>query len=296
MSILRLSEQFEDRESVCNYLSDLLCKGRIGLFLGAGVSKPMGLPDWPELLKKLYDAKGATQPVGEELTRQAEIFRLTYFKKDKIEYLKFIKEVLYKNADISFNSLHTHKTLVAISSLVMASRRGSVGEIVTFNWDNFIELFLAYHGFVVKSIVDSHYWATLADVIVYHPHGFIPNSGDNFSDDIIFDQKSYSQIQGDQSNPWNQRLLTIMRSKFIIFIGLSGKDNNLDSLLSCCEKDHIAKKDSPYWGITFQTNVNDQSLYIWKERGIYPMIVSDYNDDLAGFLFKICQEAAHNVL
>jgi hypothetical protein len=291
--MLRFAIEFEDRDKVCDHLSELLSEGRIGLFLGAGISKPMGLPDWNEFVTRLFVTKGKPQPVNLSLERQAEIFKLDCFDTDFDGYLKFLQQELYKSADTSFKKMISNNTLSAIGSLVMSSRRGSVSEVVTLNWDNLIELYLSYHGFTVQSVIDSQHWASLADVIIYHPHGFIPCDGDNFSKQLIFDQSSYSQTVGDLSKAWNQKILTLIRSKFVIFIGLSGDDFNLDSLISHFSSDHIAKiSGCPFWGVTFTKNTNDPSNKIWKKRGVYPVEITDYENDLPDFLFKICQGAA----
>jgi NAD-dependent SIR2 family protein deacetylase len=297
MPPLRSHEQFENREALISFLSELLARGQIALFLGAGISEAMSLPDWDGLLESCFETKELQRPTQFNFKRQAEILRTKFYKDDNLGFEKFIKEELYKNVDPSFTNLNKLKALVAISSLVMASRRGFISEVVTFNWDNLLELFLSYHGFVVNSIIEPRHWSKQADVTIIHPHGYLPYNSSKFSENIIFDQKSYSKIQGDPTNLFNQKILTIMRSNFSIFIGLSGEDDNLDSLVETCSNEHIAKREQiPFWGITFNTNSEDLSIPIWKDRGIFPQIISDYEEDMPSFLFQICQQSAYNAV
>lgn len=176
----------------------------------------------------------------------------------------------------------------------MASSRGSVSEVITFNWDNLLELFLSYHGFVTDSVYEETHWANSVDVTVLHPHGYIPiNSKEKCSADIVFDQLSYSNVIGDTSRPWRQRLLTILRTHTCLFIGLSGDDPNLDSLLCSCKPQHASRGENTlFWGVRLSTSTDEIEANIWENRGIFCKIVSNYEQELPEIIFNICQRAA----
>jgi hypothetical protein len=111
------------------------------------------------------------------------------------------------------------------------------------------------------------------------------------SDRIVFDQMSYSQVMGDDSKPWRQAILSIMRTRTCLFIGTSGEDPNMDSMIVRCRDIHPAKDKRPvYWGVWFSTDASAAEL--WRSRGVFPWIVKDYESDLPGVLFRICQDAA----
>lgn len=62
----------DELRSHADRLGRLAAHGELSLFLGAGVSKPVGLPDWWELLKCLAEEAGADAPVGDDPYLAAE--------------------------------------------------------------------------------------------------------------------------------------------------------------------------------------------------------------------------------
>lgn len=289
-------DDYSDDRILIPYIAEQLVKGRLSLILGAGISAIFGLPKWEDLIKRLYKAQKKTPPKGKSFELLAEYFRREFYTNEYDGYIKAIHNALYKGIDTSFNALRLNGTLASIGSLVMASRRGSVSEVITFNFDNLLELYLSYHGFVTKSSSLNDYldWVDYSDVTVYHLHGMIPfDINQEYSKKIIFDQKSFSEIIGQENNPWRQLVLTLMRRHICLFIGLSGDDMNLDSILSSVHKSHIISINKiPYWGITFSTDGSRAKAGQWEDRGVFYKRISNYQHDLPEFLFSVCQEAA----
>lgn len=62
----------DELRSHADRLGHLAARGELSLFLGAGVSKPVGLPDWWELLSVLAKEAGAEAPAGDDPYRAAE--------------------------------------------------------------------------------------------------------------------------------------------------------------------------------------------------------------------------------
>ncbi len=284
---------FADRDQLTDYLAHQLVHGRMALVLGAGISKPFGLPEWDELILQLFATQGETPPT-DTAKRQAQFFRLKFFKGNVAGFLDELHKVLYANANPDFASLRVKSTLAAIGSLVMASRRGNASDVITFNFDDLLEIYLQYHGFVTASVFRPFHWSQSADVTVYHPHGLLPvDPTQERSDDVVFDQTSFSAIVGKDSDPWRQTALTILRRKTCLFLGLSGRDDNLDSMMNECKEQHASRdENTAYWGITFSTQDNQVARTIWQDRGVFYQQIADYDHDLPGFLFSICQKAA----
>jgi hypothetical protein len=261
--------------------------------LGAGISKPFGLPEWGELVQRLFAAQSETPP-PEAPERQAEYFRLKHFEKNPRGFTDAIHKALYVGVSADFAALRANGTLAAIGTMVMASHRGSVSDVVTFNFDNLLELFLGYHGFVTASVFREFHWAQSSDVAIYHPHGLIPfDPNQERSDKPVFDQSSYSAVVGKADSPWRQTILTILRRRTCLFVGLSGRDDNLDSMLQECRDQHASRgENAAYWGVAFSSTDDDVARRIWQNRGVFFNKVVDYDHDLPAFLFAICQKAA----
>lgn len=284
---------YENKKTLTSYLAKQLVQGKMALVLGAGISQPLGLPGWKKLIRRMYRQKGSRPPKGMTPEDLAGHFLDQRCKGDKKKFLDAVSKALYGGVDLSFENLKTNMTLEAIGSLVMASRRGSSSEVITFNFDDVLELFLEYHGFVVDSIVDEKYWRRNSDVTVYHPHGLLPSTkAHEGSQWIVFDRKSYS-LDLREDKPWNQQILTTMRTHSCVFIGVSGDDDKLDWFLNRCNDTHASRLEgTKYWGITFMTDAKSPKKEKWKQRGVYPKVVVDYTTDLPKFLFGVCQTAA----
>lgn len=286
-------DDFADSETLVKYLASQLQRGRLALILGAGLSVPFGLPDWIGLINRLYEMQGANVPPGQTPPRLAEYFRVTYFPRDKPGYIRAVQQALYRGVNADFEVLRKNDTLAAIASLIMAPRRGSTSEVYTFNFDNLLEIFLNYHGFVTASLSGARFWAGYADARVCHPHGMLPfDRGHACSEDIVFDQASYSAVVGKESDPWHQRMRVCMAEHTCLFIGLSGRDVNLDSLLHAVRDKHASRDDNTaFWGVSFSAGDEKVDRTIWEERGVFVHQLRSY-EDLGKFLFGICQEAA----
>ena len=284
-------DDWQQESTLLRFLSAQLVSGSLALVLGAGVSDHFGLPGWPLLIKTLFSSKRSAVP-RKDPKRQAEDFRNQYYENDVPGFLKAVKLALYRDVKIDFESMRSHNTLAAIASLVMASRRGSASRVITFNFDDLLEIYLEYHGFVTLSVGERMHWSRAVDVTVLHPHGLLPYRGPRVaSADIVFDQLSYTKAIGTKGSAWRQMLLSTMRTHTCLFIGLSGDDDNLDSLLERCMNQHASRLDnSLFWGVAFSTSEGNGSF--WRRRKVFLKQVDDYDRALPQFLFQICQGAA----
>jgi hypothetical protein len=296
---------FTNRRDLARRLGECLCEGRLALLLGAGVSmkvvKPdsgpwIGLPSWPRLIQNLYGSDPL--PTDIDLLTAAEDFLHDHCNDDEAVFKEAVRNALYSGGALDFVNLHSSRSLSAIAALIMASRRGRVSSVVTFNLDDVLERFLAYHGLVVHPVPSERYLSYAADVVIYHPHGFLPPSDSPFfkyqGDQVILDAYSYDKVLGDPSNRWSQIVRLVMETNVCLFVGLSDKDDHLRALAANAKKANPYRAYGlPYWAVTFKDTEDTKMARRWEKRGVYQMWVKDYEHDLPAFLFEVCQEAAN---
>lgn len=295
LSRMRDPTFFALRENLTTYLAEQLLKGRLCLGLGAGVSMALTLPSWDDLTAAVAAEAGLpfTPGIQNEILAQQSLARLNG---DRLRLGKIVRAALYNGYDSSLRGLVTHPLLVALGSLCIGSRRGSVRHIVTFNFDDLLEEYLRYYGFLAESVDRVPTWESRADVRVYHIHGLLPRDPSvPVRQPIVFTQADYDAVVGVATNDWRRTVLNVFASNTCVFIGLSGNDKNLTSLLSEVRKIHASsKRHDAYWGVRFSNSAEDPFLDLWKTHGVYQITVPTY-EDVPVWLLDICQEAARRV-
>jgi hypothetical protein len=292
-------------------LAGALKRGELMIVLGAGVSaarasgnrdaEDIGLPNWEELVNRCLDK--TNEVFGAEIARLGDdpktsdfLSKMTEVKTHYptyVDYVGLIRESLYQNKTLdSYADLYKIDLLIALGALMMGSSRGSVSDVVTYNFDDVLENYLSLHGFTHQVITEPMTLTGSSDVRIYHPHGFLPLN-DDFSvptGKIIFDQISFDQRIGSQADaPWRKNLELLLSTKTTIFIGLSGDDPTFGPLFASAAELVGVRDPLCYW---FRKN-NEITHNLPEDtlRKIMPINVSDY-DDIPKFLFGICQRAA----
>jgi hypothetical protein len=268
----------------------------LALLLGAGVSSFYGLPEWVPLVNALRYRFGeaSIDSSGDPMLAAAEL-RIKHFKDKTPEFLVAVHDELYRGTTVALERIRQNPALAAIGSLVMASRRGSASKVITFNYDDLLETYLEYHGFVTTSVARPRHWAGNSDVTIYHPHGYLPRDRkEDWSEDIIIGTQEYLQLmQPDVGNLWRPLLQTLMRTHSFIYIGLSGKDIHLQSLLEPMRNQHaIVDERIAFHGVRFglKSAPNSTIETVMADWGVHTHAISSYSD-IPLFLFKICQVA-----
>jgi SIR2-like domain len=272
-------------------LARQLSLGRLLLVLGAGVSVGFGLPQWDDLIARTAATTHCTLPAGQSSEDAAEFILHRACGSDELKFASSVRTALYQTYDSSIEQLTKNRLLAAIGALTMASARGNVTRVVSFNFDDLVEKYLAYHGFVENSIAAMPTWATIADVHVYHPHGILPSdSGVPVSSPIVFAQIQYDRRIG--KGLWHHALVDAFSSHTCLFIGLSGNDHNLTNILTEVSDSHVGVRvGDPFWGVRLSENSADSKMAMWNARKIKQHTLTSYSD-LPQWLFDICQRAA----
>lgn len=303
--LMRDPSYWNDKEKLIEYLARQLVAGRLGLLLGAGVSRDFGLPSWDELIGELSHRTGTGDfAPGDNAARRAQVIKETKFKHDESAFLDLVQKVLYENASIDLEHLTDHRLLSAIASLVMASRRGSASKVITLNFDDVLETYLEYFGFVSASIAGERHWASNSDVVVYHPHGFLPHAPERkrSSKIVLGSRDFFKAIATSADNPWRLLLITLMRTHTFLHIGLSGEDMNVESLMEAVQPLHAASPEgggyageAAFVGVRFGLSKNAASqrdtIELNRGYGVFTHLIDGEWEQLPSFLFQICQTA-----
>ena len=275
---------------VRRFLATQLTLGRIALFLGAGVSAALGLPNWATLIERLYLSADRRLP-DVPLDLAVQLFLDRVCNNDRVEFRAAVRAALYDGFEP--RPEREPPLLTALAALTMASQRGRASQVVSYNFDDLLETYLEWHGFTVTSIASDRAWADTADVRIYHPHGLLPYdpSFRESSTDIVLDRTSFDAMSTEAGARWRQVLCGIARSHSCIFVGLSGSDRGLTSMLAQAWRDHAALSDGlPYMGVRFATT-DDGLNAVWANGGVFTVTVASH-DAIAPYLMHVCQEAA----
>jgi hypothetical protein len=287
-------DDWNNANKIKNLLAKRLSQRRLSVFLGAGVSTAFNLPQWGELLDRLYTIAGETRPAAKDNTRDAErLAGKPEYRGDPLKFAADVRTALYSSFSVDQLKSAENAMLSALGALVMSSVRGAAMNVVTFNYDDLLETYLRWRGFVVDSVANLPAWNGSSDVTVLHPHGWLPlDAKARLTSGIVLTQKDYDRIVGDAKNFWRQRQTDIMRSTTPVFLGLSGSDPNLTSMLTEVQNDHPSKGTDHYWGVRL-TAKGDTNSSTWEERGIRSFECADF-DHIPSLLMEVCRQAAES--
>jgi hypothetical protein len=177
--------------------------------------------------------------------------------------------------------------LVALGSLVMRSRRGSIREVITFNFDDVLERYLQLHGFSVQVVYKYPTLIRDEDVTIYHPHGFIPLEARESSDFVVFSKNSFDQRLGDGLNEWTRLTTDTLTRKIGVFVGLSVDGPNFGPAMHQIKARVNSTRPTGFWFIKDSEIDRIEQLRDW---GAVPIKVHDYQD-IPDILFAVCQNA-----
>ncbi len=290
LSDMNLRDSWENEPLLIDYLARQLIAGRLGLFLGAGISQFYGLPGWQTLIERLCAKNSETYTAGEDLIQKAAYLRSKHYRGDDTRFKQDVSDALYEGQTLDFARIRENATLAAIGSLVMSSKRGSAAKVFTLNYDDLLENYLEFHGFTTAVVWSDRHWAHNDDVVIYHPHGFLPLADRPRSDDIVLGSPEYQKIM--QSELWRPLLRTALRTHTFLYLGLSGTDFHLQALLTGMMDQHaVADERTAYHTVRFAiSGEKDEIGVVLEPQGVFTHELPNY-DALPGFLFKICQAA-----
>jgi hypothetical protein len=247
-------------------LREAFSKGNLTLYLGAGVSKPNGLPSWEELVQTLYFSTLKDESyiyelraypnylfaLAEWVLKQKNepldmIIRKIKQWYDGAEFMRMLRETLYAGfgteitgtnvVDLPGLILSKNKTLNAIVDCCIKSKPGSTGlrSIVTYNYDNLLELGLEKYPEIKDNflpIYKGEQELVPQKIPVYHVHGYLPYKDNDVKyEDILFSEDQYNRAFQDPFYWGNVIQVNQFTSVTGLMIGLSLSDRNTRRIL-----------------------------------------------------------------
>lgn len=282
-----------------NILSEYLYEGKLALALGAGTSQFLGFPLWWELVHGICVEHHGTSSINKDTTTselKAAVDEIERSIKDPDIFNDLVKKILYKNVNyLNDITIIRNELLISLGTLMMGSRRGSVNNVITYNYDNVLEWYLGLHGFDVRIISDPRTMTTNSDVTIYHPNGFLPlQDNKNRSKKLIFSETSFVNRERESmidDKLWTNVLDRLSIEKVFIFIGLSGRDPTIyPRLLDIFENQLNENRPVGYWFYVRENGMEEQEIDKNLRYGIVPIIVKN-KDDIPRYLLDVCQRA-----
>jgi hypothetical protein len=218
------------------HLKSLNQKGRLALFIGAGISHGCGLPGWEALVQGLAPAAfmGGKASVRDVLVNFNTITQIRIIKaRLKSGFNRAIANVLYASQ---------YQLSPALDAIATAGAR----RICTFNFDDLIEEALGMNGLAFRSLAPGDPLdAKFEGTIVAHPHGFLTASmtaEECAQTQIVFSEEDYHDLYGNPYSWANLIQLSLLLWHSCLFVGTSLTDPSIRRLLDSCAKLPIAHK------------------------------------------------------
>lgn len=257
ISVPTVKEQKESKKELIAQLKSAYSRQDVSLFLGAGVSIDAGIPLWANMIKILLINMIETKIDGKTLSEadhttlnelayknqeESPLTQMRYIKTafENEEYYSLVHEALY-----SGSIKNTTKLIDAIVQL-SSPRRNHCGVkgIVTYNFDNLIELKLADKDIDYNIIFRETDIPDNNSLNIYHVHGYLPQNTNeiqtmddsNNAIELIFSEEDYHRVYQDSYCWSNLTQLNFFRESTCLFLGCSLTDPNLRRLLDVASR------------------------------------------------------------
>jgi hypothetical protein len=227
------------------------------LFLGAGVSKPYGIPTWKDLvLEIVFDQTDVARRLGAvdlPFRRALAAWLVDYYEYDPIILARVVKNEIRRRSsrkskgrdeahDLFLEKVREHlypeepptphepTTLTAVADFIKRSGdQEGVAAVVSFNYDDLLERKLT--GSLKFRSVWSARRSRDKSLPLLHPHGFLPQEGDAKDCRLVFTEDDYHGLTTTVFHWALTAVVNYLRHNTVLFIGLSMLDPNLRRML-----------------------------------------------------------------
>lgn len=284
-------------QTLLQELQQLHHDSRLCLFVGAGVSKSCRLPDWDTLSNSVV-LEAFRDEVPLDLLQTAN--RNAALKKPPLGAMRAARRVLKERfTPVVKECLYstTPELSETVKAIVLLRK---VRNICCFNYDDLLEEAYEQNGITCRPVIEGDELPSPSDdVLIFHPHGFLPRSAPTLMDSderIIISEDDYHELYSAHFCWPNMIQVRLLMSFSILFIGCSLVDPNIRRLLDICKRVQGGNKYyallrrptyeyGPEWYrclMSSQQFEEDDLL----DRGITPIWYKDH-PDVPGLLNKI---------
>jgi hypothetical protein len=299
------SENWSERNRrALEFLEMRWLEHQLTLVLGAGVSIPWGMPTWRELLNDLvveyvrrtyagtFDA-AAMEKVGAALQREfagISPIQTGAFVQSRIpddDFRRMLQNALYRRFEKGTDS---DGLLSAIASMY-----GGIHSIVSFNFDDILEEVFSDRSLQFTTVTGGRDLARIRGLPIYHPHGYLPRSGDG-SRELVFSESQYHTQYSDGHSWANVVVQRLLLESTCLFLGTSLSDPNLRRLIDLA---HRQNPEQHHYFVTVANNsgdgVFDRALTevveaSYEAMGVYPVWLKGF-EQIPQLLKRIATKA-----
>jgi len=278
------------------FLAARLREGTLVLFLGAGTSVDLGIPNWVRFLNGIRKEVGLSALQGrldsQRLQIAADEVRQVF--SGESEYFALLRRVLYMRVPELSPAVLKNDLLTAIAATLIGSKRGSIRRIITLNFDSMLEWFLSLQGYVTRVVSRLPELEGSEDVRIYHPFGFLPHPSLRLIESkfVILGSDSVNLRLGTLGDAWYEMMRYLIRSGVCLFVGLSERsfvDPSLASILTPAA--HEMSTQSPMGIWLLKNEIGESVRNRFLSNRVVPIVFSS-KEEVPQFLLSVCQEAA----
>jgi hypothetical protein CLOSPO_02616 len=239
-------------EQDIRFLAEELEKGKLVVFVGAGVSKNSGLPEWEELIKNYADYRGIKEFTSKQfLTIPEEVF-------ERYGSLKY-----YEIAEKRFSGKYVPNSIHRIL------KKMKLTYIITTNYDTLIEDEIKNLQIVSK---DEDLPYTNSNKMLIKMHGDFENKN------IVLKQSDYDNYEKNF-----QLISTLVKGLFttntVLFIGYSYSDTNVQQIMNWI-KEILKEKTRKAFLVEFTNEDSKEEENGEQINKISLKLLNDNNDEV----------------
>ncbi|MBX3175099.1 MAG: SIR2 family protein [Gemmatimonadaceae bacterium] len=219
---------------------------RLSLFVGAGVSRSAGYPDWPDLVRRLatkvFNNHSAT-PLSSEEHEEVQRFFEREVPASPLIVARLLRNSLgggfadtVRGALYEGNGEARGSRLISALGALRMPQRGRLGvqAVVNYNFDDLLESELQARSIAYRVVLGEGDKPLRTELPVYHVHGFLPRKGQLSplqKSALVLSEDAYHAQFADPFIWTNLTQLSLLRQSVCLFVGVSMTDPNHRRLL-----------------------------------------------------------------